>query len=88
MAKKKYFKGMMNNNNQVDPRRRAEAQDFSMLKEDYSAIANMPQDVKYHAWPKADDYRDYRLDDTIRGIDNQMRQDSKLGKRGNDPEMY
>lgn len=78
----------MNDNNAMDPRQRFQMQDFSMLREDYNAIANLPQDVKYHAWPKADDYRQYNLNDTIEGVDRQMKQDSKGGKRGEYPEMY
>ena len=46
-------------------RRKEEMRDFSMISEDKSACANLPQDVKYHAWPKTGHYADYDLDDTI-----------------------
>lgn len=55
--------------------RRRETEDFSMISEDKSACANLPQDVKYHAWPQPGYYAEYRLDDTIRGIDEQMNAD-------------
>ena len=50
-------------------------EDSMMLREDRSAPANLPQDVKYHAWPKNRRYANYYLDDTIRGVDNQIRED-------------
>ena len=59
----------------MDDRRRMEKQDGSMLNEDHSAVANLPQEVKYHAWPKGASYADWDLDDTIRGIDKQEGQD-------------
>ena len=87
MAKKKYFKSMMDNN-AMDPRKRFQLEDSMLLHEDPRAIANLPQDVKYHAWPKADDYRSYDLNDTIQGVDVQMKEDSRLGKKGRFPSKY
>jgi len=71
-----------------DPRRVQEARDSGMLSSDYSATANMPQQVKYHAWPKADSYHDYGLNDTIRGIDSQMSQDNKKMEKHLQPGKY
>lgn len=34
----------------VDPRRRQERKDADMIKEDKSAIANLPADKKYHTY--------------------------------------
>lgn len=76
--KKKYYNGNDGMN----------YQDSGMLYDDKSAVANMPQNVKYHAWPKAEDYRNYDLNDTISGIDVQMKDDSKKGKRGKYPQKY
>lgn len=59
----------------MDPRRHQEMRDAGMIREDHSATANLPQDVKYHAWPANDDYPRYGLDDTIRGIDKQENED-------------
>lgn len=56
----------------VDARRRLEAQDGAMLNEDHSAIANMPQEVKMHAWPDSYTYLPEDLDDTITGINRQV----------------
>lgn len=58
----------------MDERRRQERQDGSMLNDSHSSVANMPQDVKYHAWPSAQNHflGDGDLDDTIRGVDHQV----------------
>ena len=88
MAKKKYYKSPMMDNNAMDPRRRFQMEDSQLLHEDPRAIANLPQDVKYHAWSRADDYRHYDLNDTVQSVDNQMKVDSKLGKKGPFPEKY
>jgi hypothetical protein len=61
----------------MDPRRRQEMEDAGMIREDHSAVANLPQMVKYHDWPANDDYPRYGLDDTIKGIDKQEREDYK-----------
>lgn len=53
-------------------RRHQEMEDGGMIREDKSAIANMPQEVMYKAYPKNRNYMDGKLDDTIRGVDHQM----------------
>ncbi len=53
-------------------RRKMEMQDSSMISEDHSAVANMPQGVMMKSWPKVDSYMPEGLDDTISGIDRQM----------------
>lgn len=68
--------------------RNMERRDSMMLSEDRNACANLPQDVKYHAWPKARHYHDYGLDDTIRGIDKQMDSDNAGLERHLQPEKY
>lgn len=68
MSKKRFYAG----DSALNQARNQEARDFSMISEDKSACANLPQQVKYHAWPKAGHYAEYDLDDTIRGIDKQM----------------
>ena len=47
-------------------------QTAGMIKEDRSAIANMPQSIVYRDYPKNNSYLDGDLDDTISGIDHQM----------------
>lgn len=58
-----------------------EARDSRMLSADMSACANMPQDVKYHAWPKDAGYQSSSYNDTISGIDAQERADVSGAKR-------
>lgn len=77
MAKKKYYNNSMRSEKSV------------FLKEDYNSVANLPQNVIYTSFPSdSGDYRTYDLDDTLRSVDNQMRADSKGGKKGNMPSMY
>lgn len=71
-----------------DARRRREIEDGNMLNENHSAIANMPQEVKYHDWPASPIGASYNLNDDIRGIDNQMRDDLRGEKKGEMPEKY
>lgn len=59
----------------ADNRYKMEKIDGGMLNEDRSAIANMPQDVKYHEWPGMGQYAQYSLNDNIFGVNDQMRSD-------------
>ena len=53
-----------------------------MLSYDHSAVANLPQDVKYHAWPTINAYLgDANLDDTIRGIDSLISENTSKGRK-------
>lgn len=63
-----------------DSRRQMEGEDYGMISEDKSAMANLPQQVmmKYYAKPP---YASYQLDDTIKGIDQQISDDMRGGKR-------
>ena len=88
MAKKRRFYEGPEPYAGIDPRRRMEAQDGSMLNEDHSAPANMPQVVKYHAWPMDNDYPRYGLDDTIRGIDEQRGKDYRGMEKDKANEKY
>lgn len=65
----------------MEPRRRQEMEDAGMINEDHSAIANMPQGVMMKPYSKPYNYLPEGLDDTIRGIDNQMDNDD-IKKRG------
>lgn len=85
MMNKDYYAGM-------DARRRQEMEDAGMIREDHSAIANLPQGVIMREYPK-NDYFSYNLNDDIRGIDVQMdddvRKESKAAKaRHQYPEKY
>lgn len=84
MAKKRYYNEEYAG---YDPRRRREYEDSMMINEDHNAVANLPQDVKYHEWPKTD-YARYHLDDTLRGVDKQIDDDMKKKKKEQFPEKY
>lgn len=68
--------------------RRLEAKDYEMISEDHNAVANLPQDVKYHAWPQAGYYADSNLDDTIRGINKQLDADGAGMRKHKSKEKY
>lgn len=53
-------------------RRTQEMQDAGMIKEDRSAVANLPQNVMYKPYPKNNDYLPQNLDDTLAGVDRQI----------------
>ena len=85
MAKKRFHSGSYEG---YDNRRRMERKDAGMISEDRSAIANLPQAAIYRAFPSTE-YASYGLDDTIKGIDNQMNKDIKGEKKsGKHPEKY
>lgn len=61
----------------LESARNTERRDSMMISEDRSAVANMPQNVIYKAWPKAGQYANYNLNDTISGINAQMDEDGR-----------
>jgi hypothetical protein len=61
----------------LQQRRRQEMEDAGMIKADYSAIANLPQNVMIKPYPKTGPYNPEILDDTIRAVDDQMDGDDK-----------
>jgi hypothetical protein len=71
-----------------EERRRQEMKDAGMITEDHNAIANMPQEVRYHDWPG--NYRNFDadIDDTISGINRQMDMDESTAKRHNVPKKW
>ncbi len=71
-----------------DDKKRREMTDGSMIYEDRSAIANLPQDVKYHAYPKTGFYLGEYLNDTISGIDHQENKDGMYARKNKQPEKY
>lgn len=86
MAKKRYYNEMYAG---MDARRRREMEDYYMIKEDHSAIANLPQDVKYVEYPKyGEGYLPERLDDTARGIEDQVAADDRMMMKHLKPEKY
>lgn len=88
MAKKKrYYSGDYSG---MDSRRRMEYEDSRMISEDRNAIANLPQQPMIKMYPQAPYYEGADLNDTIRGVDEQMWKDShnKTYKKGGYPEKY
>ncbi len=79
MAKKRFYDGDYSGN--LNTARRQEAKDFSMISEDKSACANLPQSVVYRPWPASGSYADSSYNDTISGVDAQERADSAGAKR-------
>lgn len=58
-----------------ESRRSQEMQDAGMIRENPSAIANLPQEVMIKPWPSAGSYMPQELDDTIAGINKQVNLD-------------
>jgi hypothetical protein len=86
MAAKKRFHGSYEG---ASGRRTQEMQDAGMIHENRSAVANMPQEVMYKSWPSASyGMLDSGMNDTISGINNQMREDGSKGKAGMKPHKY
>jgi hypothetical protein len=69
MAHGEHYAGM-------EPRRRQEMEDMGMIREDHSAVANLPQGVMMKPYRKEGGYLPEDLDDTIRGIEHQMDYDN------------
>lgn len=59
-----------------------------MISENMGAVANMPQEVVYKAYPKGMQDFDAQLDDTISGIDAQMNKDYAKAKAKIKPMKY
>lgn len=60
----------------VDARRTEEMQDAGMIRENRSAVANLPQEVMYKPWPSAHEGLGGELNDDISGINKQVGEDS------------
>lgn len=61
---------------------------YSSFGMDKSSHANMPQNVVMKNYESVDGIYTGELDDTIKGVDMQMRSDAKGGKKGSNPEKY
>jgi hypothetical protein len=69
----------------MDSRKAQERQDGSMISEDHSAMANLPQSVVMKPWPDAGSYMPENLDDTITGINAQKNLDDSKRNANLDP---
>lgn len=88
MAKKRYYNSEMYAGK--DDRRRMEYEDSMMIREDRTAIANLPQQVIMKQYPTSPYSDQPDLNDTVRGVDEQMWKDShgRDLKKGAYPEKY
>ncbi len=59
-----------------------------MIHEDHSEIANLPQEVVYKEYPKMPMGGNYRLDDTIRGVDDNLMDSRETVDRYQSDSMY
>lgn len=82
MAKRHYNSGSYEG---MDSRRTQEMQDAGMIRENPSAIANLPQEVMMKPWPSAGSYIPENLDDTIAGVNRQMAMDDNKRSAHNVP---
>lgn len=73
MRLRDYFSG-------YEARKRMEAEGSDMIHEDRSCIANLPKEVMFKEYP-ATPYDNYGLNDDIKGIDVQIRDDVRSSKR-------
>lgn len=76
---------MDNDYSDRDSRRMRERRDASMIHEDHSAPANLPQQVMIKYWENDYGYLPEVIDDTLRGIDKQIRGDDGQLKKGYKP---
>ncbi len=75
---KRYSDGMYAG---ADARKTEEMQDAGMIREDRSAVANLPQGVMYKPWPSDMDYINANLNDDISGVNKQRKEDVNGAKR-------
>lgn len=57
------------------------AKDYSMISEDRSAVANMPQSIVYKQWPKTGHYADFYVPDSTASVDAQQDADGAQMRR-------
>ena len=57
-----------------------------MIKEDKSAMCNLPQNVIIKKYPSVDGFSSENLNDGMGGVDSQMKKDNSAKKAGLQPE--
>lgn len=65
-----------------------ESDTSGMIREDRSEIANLPQDVVYKEYPKMPMGGNYRLDDTVEGVDDNLKDSMRTMDRYQSDSMY
>lgn len=61
---------------------------MGMISEDHSAPANLPQDVVHKYYPKCEYLDSHYLDDTIRGVDDNIDDSVRRTDRHQSDSMY
>lgn len=69
-------------------RHRMDSGYMGMISEDRSAPANLPQQVVHKYYPKGDVINNYYLDDTIKGVDDTIRDSVKKVASNQSDSMY
>lgn len=69
----------------LDERRELEHEDFEMIPRGGGEFANMPSQVIHKKFAEVGGWTPEPLDDTLRGVDNQMREDNSEKHRGMKP---
>jgi hypothetical protein len=72
MAKRYHGKDLGDYSSGLAARNRMESEHGGMIRENHSAIANLPQEVMIKPYPETGPYMPENLDDTIRGADHQI----------------
>jgi len=79
---KKMYKGDSNHYEKMD------SGYMGMISEDRSAHANLPQEVKMVNYPKNNYMNNYYQDDTMKGIDDNIKNSAKKIKSNMSDSMY
>jgi len=69
-------------------RRHQEMRDAGMIHENHAAIANLPQEVMIKPWPDGGSYMPEKLDDSIRGVNEQISADDSKRMQHLKPHKY
>jgi hypothetical protein len=90
MAKKRHYDGMESRDYYAgrEGRMKQEREDGDMLHEDKTKMANMPSEIIMKYYPKNNGYLPEDLDDSIRGIDEQIRKDDSKRQEHFKPHKY
>lgn len=90
MAGKRHHHSMKGAYEGHEGRRHQEMKDAGMIHEDKSQVANMPQMVKYHAWPSPSNYGvgDGSFGDDIASVNRQMSMDDNKAASIRNPHKY
>lgn len=87
-SKKHHKRHGMGHYEGAEARRAQEHEDASMIREDHNAVANLPQNVIMRPYRDGSYGIPEELDDTMRGIDNQIGKDDSQMMKAFKPHKY